>query len=129
MLHFDFKLDDVHQGMYNPRKWPLLARYLNDTTTNLDEALSTPLELVDNDSSSTPDSLTPPGSPPITVYDALLAKRPAPDYSFQGITCGDAVDVANVTTKDVFDSLVGITRNISPMCTPPLLIHSLRYLH
>ncbi|KAF8754464.1 MEROPS serine peptidase family S33 [Rhizoctonia solani] len=34
------------------------------------------------------------------------------------VTCADAIDANNVTTKDVFDMLVNTTRNVSPMFGP-----------
>ncbi|CAE6403564.1 hypothetical protein ACGC1H_005348 [Rhizoctonia solani] len=42
----------------------------------------------------------------------------APDYSFQGVTCADAIDAGTTTTKDVFDYLVNVTRTVSPMFGP-----------
>lgn len=42
---------------------------------------------------------------------------PPPDYSFQAITCADAPD-ANYTTKDVFDELVRVTREVSQVFGP-----------
>ena len=30
--------------------------------------------------------------------------------------CADAADAGDVTTKDVFDMLVNVTRSVSPMC-------------
>ncbi|KAG8687540.1 hypothetical protein FRC11_007064, partial [Ceratobasidium sp. 423] len=49
---------------------------------------------------------------------AAIAEEPAPDYSFQGVTCADVIDAGNVTTKDVFDMLVRTARNVSPMFGP-----------
>ncbi|CAE6452524.1 unnamed protein product [Rhizoctonia solani] len=41
-----------------------------------------------------------------------------PDYSFQAITCGDAIDSANVTTKDVFGELARVAKEIAPRLGP-----------
>lgn len=38
------------------------------------------------------------------------------DYTFQAITCGDSIDQDNVTTQAVFDELVRVVREVSPMC-------------
>lgn len=52
-----------------------------------------------------------------STTNATTSRDPAPDYAFQGVTCADAVDPGNVTTKDVFDFLVKVTREVSQMCT------------
>jgi hypothetical protein len=40
----------------------------------------------------------------------------APDYSFQAITCGDAIDSSNVTTIEVFKELTNVAQEIAPKC-------------
>ncbi|CAE6454536.1 unnamed protein product [Rhizoctonia solani] len=40
------------------------------------------------------------------------------DYAFDAISCSDAQDAGNVTTKDVFDFIVETTRNVSPTFGP-----------
>ena len=44
------------------------------------------------------------------------------EYSGMVIPCLDSIDQANITTKDVFDELVRVTHEVSPICAPPLLL-------
>ncbi|KAF8747654.1 MEROPS serine peptidase family S33, partial [Rhizoctonia solani] len=41
-----------------------------------------------------------------------------PNYSFQAITCGDAVSQAGVTTKEVFRELTRVAKDITPILGP-----------
>ncbi|KDN33735.1 hypothetical protein RSAG8_13166, partial [Rhizoctonia solani AG-8 WAC10335] len=105
----------IFQGMYQPSKWPELANQLAEINQAFQNVSST-------NSTHTKRSLRAP----LPVLD--LGRRqsnsngtnddPAPDYSFQGVTCADAVDAGNVTTKEVFDLLVTVTREVSPMFGP-----------
>ena len=38
------------------------------------------------------------------------------DYTFQAITCGDSIDESNITTRAVFDELIRVVKDVSPMC-------------
>ncbi|KAG9105175.1 hypothetical protein FRC07_009539 [Ceratobasidium sp. 392] len=97
--------DLLYQGMYTPTGWPQLAQDLynkaliihNQTATQSRAKRSSILEL------STLES---------------RQSEAAPDYSFQAVTCADAIDAGNITTKDVFDFLVYVTRNVSQMFGP-----------
>ncbi|KAG8721708.1 hypothetical protein FRC09_007499 [Ceratobasidium sp. 395] len=101
----------LYLGMYTPTRWPQLAQdlaELNAAFSNLTS--STPLKAR---------SLQP--------MDSALRNRqtsnsssedPAPDYAFQAVTCGDAMDAGNTTTKDVFDFLVYVTQTVSQMFGP-----------
>lgn len=98
----------VYSGMYGPASWPNLAKQL-----------ATFHEFLHNETykSQTKRSL------PELLLDILPRQMangtdddPAPDYAFQGVTCADAVDAGDTTTKDVFDFLVEVTRTVSPMC-------------
>ena len=98
--------------MYQPTAWPQLA-----------EKLAGWAELLDN---LTATATASPTRRSFTEFLRPVQKRqtanntePAPNYAFQGVTCGDAIDSGNVTTKDVFDLLVQVTRTVSPMCTFP----------
>ncbi|CAE6474631.1 unnamed protein product [Rhizoctonia solani] len=105
----------VYSGMYSPTGWPRLAEqlvavheFLSNTTSN---------------STHTKRSLPPTlnnilARQSTTTTSNATNNDPAPDYAFQGVTCADAVDVGNTTTKDVFDFLVHITRTVSPMFGP-----------
>ncbi|CUA72839.1 hypothetical protein RSOLAG22IIIB_10347 [Rhizoctonia solani] len=99
--------------MYRPTSWPDLAEQLAEIHQffqNVSIANSTEAKR----------SLRAPlfdfGRRENTTNEAN--KDPAPDYSFQGVTCADAVDAGNVTTKEVFDFLVTVTRRVSPMFGP-----------
>jgi len=37
-------------------------------------------------------------------------------YSFQAITCGDSIDQSDITTRAVFDELIRVVKDVSPMC-------------
>ncbi|KAJ1307669.1 hypothetical protein OPQ81_001762 [Rhizoctonia solani] len=106
----------IYGGMYSPAGWPRLAErlaaiheFLTNTTsesnsTHTKRSLSTSLvEILPRQSTTTNNTAN---------HD------PAPDYAFQGVTCADALDAGNTTTKDVFDFLVHITRTVSPMFGP-----------
>ncbi|KAL5637297.1 hypothetical protein ACGC1H_001066 [Rhizoctonia solani] len=103
----------IFQGMYRPTAWPGLAEELAGINQFLQNISVT-------NATQTKRSVRVP------LFD--LGRRqstrngtnddPAPDYSFQGVTCSDAVDAGNVTTKEVFDFLVTVTRDVSPMFGP-----------
>ena len=38
------------------------------------------------------------------------------DYTSQAITCGDSIDESNITTRAVFDELIRVVKDVSPMC-------------
>ena len=39
-----------------------------------------------------------------------------PDYTFQAISCGDSIDESDITTQAVFDELIRVVKDVSPMC-------------
>ncbi|CAE7193805.1 unnamed protein product [Rhizoctonia solani] len=100
----------VHDGMYHPSGWPQLAKDLVEV-----------YKVVHNETrtSQTKRSLPEPliGVSPRQTANGTNSD-PAPDYAFQGVTCADAVDPGDTTTKDVFDFLVEVTRTVSPMFGP-----------
>jgi hypothetical protein len=55
---------------------------------------------------------------PLKARQAPDQNQTAPiiDYAFDAISCSDAQDAGNVTTKDVFDYIVSTTHDVSPMC-------------
>ncbi|CAE6509951.1 unnamed protein product [Rhizoctonia solani] len=100
-----------YKGMYTPTQWPELAEQGAQLV-----AAAQNLSLLSN-STLTKRLLRAP------LFDverrqSTTNNDPAPDYSFQGVTCGDAVDAGNVTTKDVFDFLIKVTREVSQMFGP-----------
>ncbi|KAG9096104.1 hypothetical protein FRC06_009047, partial [Ceratobasidium sp. 370] len=100
----------LYQGMYSPSGWPGLA-----------EKLALSAEFLKNQSSVKPPTTRSIGSGTRLFQDRQTANNsknedPAPDYAFQAVTCADAADAGNTTTKDVFDFLVHVTRTVSQMC-------------
>ncbi|CCO33747.1 Putative hydrolase Mb2247c OS=Mycobacterium bovis (strain ATCC BAA-935 / AF2122/97) GN=Mb2247c PE=3 SV=1 [Rhizoctonia solani AG-1 IB] len=99
----------LHMGMYSPTGWPQLAKELVEYIGYLQN-----LSLLSNS--------TQKRSPRTPLFDLghrqVSNDEEAVDYSFQGVTCADAIDAGNTTTKDVFDSLVKVTREVSPMFGP-----------
>ncbi|CAE7050036.1 unnamed protein product [Rhizoctonia solani] len=105
----------LFKGMYTPTQWPDLAEQgaqlvaaaqdlsLLSNSTHVKRLLRAPLVDIDRRQSTT---------------NVTNDRDPAPDYAFQGVTCADAIDAGNVTTKDVFDFLVKVTREVSQMFGP-----------
>ncbi|KAF8699096.1 MEROPS serine peptidase family S33, partial [Rhizoctonia solani] len=106
----------IYSGMYSPAGWPKLAEDL--------ESIHEFLQNTTSGSSSTqtkrslPTTLLDIVPRQTTTATATADIDPPPDYAFQGVTCADAVDAGNTTTKDVFDFLVHVTRTVSPMFGP-----------
>lgn len=94
--------------MYAPTRWPRLAQWLKQADDLLANASSPALH--------SEKSFGRPGDWTFRRQPALNETDPAPDYSFQAITCADAVDAGDVTTQIVFESLVTVTREVSQMC-------------
>ncbi|QRW20654.1 Abhydrolase domain-containing protein [Rhizoctonia solani] len=103
----------LFDSMYAPKYWQYTAQelayyhdILSDTKSfaNASHVRRTPITLRRGNNN--------------TSAGAITASDIAPNYSFQGVTCADAIDANNVTTKDVFDMLVNTTRNVSPMFGP-----------
>ncbi|CAE6452473.1 unnamed protein product [Rhizoctonia solani] len=104
----------LYKGMYTPIEWPTLA-----------EQLAPLVEVVRNISSQSNSTHKRSVSMPVSDISRRQSSTngttnddPARDYAFQGVTCGDAVDPGNVTTKDTFDFLVKVTREVSQMFGP-----------
>ncbi|QRV92027.1 Abhydrolase domain-containing protein [Ceratobasidium sp. AG-Ba] len=89
----------LFQGMYSPTKWPKLA-----------EDILAYWNFLTNNGTTTKRSLPLP--------EKRQTTDKAPVYSIQAITCADAMDAGNTTTKDVFDELVRVTRDVSQMFGP-----------
>ncbi|KAG8730885.1 hypothetical protein FRC12_020025 [Ceratobasidium sp. 428] len=101
----------LYTGMYTPTRWPKLAQDLADITAavnNLTSSTALKARSLRSMSSVLQNRQTSNGS----------SVDPAPDYAFQAVTCGDAMDAGNTTTKDVFDSLVYVTQTVSQMFGP-----------
>ncbi|KAH7335772.1 TAP-like protein-domain-containing protein [Rhizoctonia solani] len=99
-------------GMYHPREWPALAQNLAQISAALSNSTN---------STSTPKARslyyrTHPMS--FIRRDNANSSDPATDYAYQAITCADAVDAGNSTTKQGFETVVDLTDNYSRMFTP-----------
>ncbi|KAF8738369.1 MEROPS serine peptidase family S33, partial [Rhizoctonia solani] len=104
----------IYRGLYTPSRWPAMA----EEGAKYVEAFRN-LSLLSN--SPHKRSLLEPLLDIVrrqTSNNGTSNNDPAPDYSFQGVTCADAVDAGNTTTRDVFDFLVKVTREVSPMFGP-----------
>lgn len=127
----------IYQGMYTPTNWPALAQSLAEVAAFLDHTSSTNNSTFnstdDNNVTTTVerrslrspifdfpilprDTSTNNNTSNSTNTNTTTTDDPAPDYAFQGVTCGDAIDAGDVTTKNVFDYLVNVTRTVSQMC-------------
>lgn len=100
--------------MYTPTTWPKTAETLATYAEFLHKALGTSNSTVKRSLPTLPDLER-------RQTNSTNDDDPAPDYAFQGVTCADAIDAGNVTTKDVFDFLVTVTRTVSQMCRSMLL--------
>jgi hypothetical protein len=101
-------------GLYTPRDWPSFAQNLAQLS----------VALTGSTSNSTAKRFVRPITRPSPLHASLSLKRdtstnssdPATDYAYQAITCADAVDAGNTTTRDGFDAVVNVTQNNSRMC-------------
>ncbi|KDN48830.1 hypothetical protein RSAG8_02817, partial [Rhizoctonia solani AG-8 WAC10335] len=104
----------ISHRMYAPSSWPLLAAELVAVANEVFEKAthgsqaerSLPTPLIDTLPLQNTTNTTAPDD------------DPSPDYAFQIITCVDAVDAGNTTTKEVFDFLLHVARTVSPMFGP-----------
>ncbi|KAG8698244.1 hypothetical protein FRC09_007334 [Ceratobasidium sp. 395] len=115
---FDIRVE-LFQGMYGPATWRQLAEDLrtrwdhlvtimnNTPTRRYDPVFKLTRRIIPARNVDVQVRQTTPGNP-----------DPPPDYAFQAITCADAVDPGDVTTKMVFDELVRVAREVSPMFGP-----------
>ncbi|KAG9077801.1 hypothetical protein FRC06_008697, partial [Ceratobasidium sp. 370] len=107
----------LFSGMYWPKEWPQLAAIL----LNISEFLR------NNTGPNNPSTKRSPDFPMLRRHPIAPSTRrqnssnssdPAPDYAMQAVTCADVADPENVTTKAVFDEMVTVTREVSPMFGP-----------
>ncbi|CAE6357579.1 unnamed protein product [Rhizoctonia solani] len=96
-------------GMYQPRTWPGLAQNLAKISAALSGSTNR-LKLRGLDRQFQPT--------PLIRRDDTNTSDPATNYAFQAITCADAVDVGNSTTKQGFETVVDITNNYTRMFGP-----------
>ncbi|QRV77216.1 Abhydrolase domain-containing protein [Ceratobasidium sp. AG-Ba] len=93
----------IFQGMYQPKDWPTLAENLlqvwdflaNKTSSSAKRSLPFQQDKRDTNSSD-----------------------PESDQAIIAITCADALEAGNTITMDVFDEVIRVTRDVSPMFGP-----------
>ncbi|CAE6510606.1 unnamed protein product [Rhizoctonia solani] len=126
----------VLDGAVNPKYWADRPAYENwpDLAQNLKKAavvlsnpasfnatkykrwLTTPANIVGNQHN-------PRNQPPAITTDETHM------YANEAITCGDSQDARRVTTKEVFDDIIKITREVSHMFGPIAVLSSATYCH
>ncbi|CAE6414083.1 unnamed protein product [Rhizoctonia solani] len=99
-------------GMYHPREWPVLAQNLAQISAALSNSTNSTGALKARSLSHNNHPLS------LMRRDNANSSDPATDYAYQAITCADAVDPGNSTTKQGFETLVDLTDNYSRMFAP-----------
>ena len=59
--------------------------------------------------------LAPRALPPSPRFARRQEKQDWPDYLLHAVVCGDSID-DQTTTKEVFDEIVRVVKDVSPMC-------------
>ncbi|KAG8720004.1 hypothetical protein FRC09_010255 [Ceratobasidium sp. 395] len=103
----------IYQAMYGPNRWPALATKLQAIRASLKQVMS----------GSSRRSFELPPWQEITKRQANASNPdesdlPSSTYAIHAITCTDAVDPGDTTTRMVFDEIVRVTREVSPMFGP-----------
>lgn len=97
-------------ALYSPTSWPDLASELAEFWSTIHGG-ATRKRMLNSATVS---------SNGLTTRRRGISKREADpdtfDYALQAITCADAADSGNHTTKDVFNSIIDAARNVSQMC-------------
>jgi len=91
-------VSDLHQTLYQPSTW---AAFSSGEFYNYYQ------EVVQGSGSS------------LTLATRELKRESGqnwPDYTFQAISCGDSIDGSDITTQAVFDELIRVVKDVSPMC-------------
>ncbi|QRV92000.1 Abhydrolase domain-containing protein [Ceratobasidium sp. AG-Ba] len=108
---------DLLKKMYFPTKWPELAETLAKITKTSNNNTSSVGSISKAKRATEWDTTLLPRAPVFRRQNSSNSD-PASSYAFQGITCADSVDAGNVTTKMVFDDILRVTREVSPMFGP-----------
>ncbi|CAE6451043.1 unnamed protein product [Rhizoctonia solani] len=106
--------DRILKALYYPQNWSDLAQDLKETSDLLRDPTSVNVTAVKR---WLPGSFKPINNNRKRRNDPNAIEQPAL-YDRQGITCADAQDAGNTTTKDVFDFVVKTTRQVSHMFGP-----------
>ena len=104
-------VDGIYQGLYTPKKWPALASKMYAAANFVYNNVTSPLLPRGLEVSTDLRSPHPFGIPRISRRSQSLN-----DWAFQAITCGDAIDSGNTTTKDVFNEIILASTTVSEMC-------------
>ncbi|KAG8761909.1 hypothetical protein FRC11_012319 [Ceratobasidium sp. 423] len=99
-------------GMYQPRQWPDLAQNLAQISMALSNSTNATSTLNARDISHRAHPI------PFMRRDNTNSSDPATEYAYQAITCADAIDAGNSTTKQGLETVVDLTDNHSRMFGP-----------
>ena len=95
-------MSDLYRALYSPEKW---AKFASGEFYNFYRDIAR-----DTGSSLPPAARDPPEL-------KRESSQNWPTYTSQAITCGDSIDWQNyITTRTVFDELIRVVRDVSPMC-------------
>ena len=98
---------DIHNNLYTPNTWADFASGdFYDFYQQIVQLTGTDIPL------ATRSTWTPPEL-------RRESGQNWPDYTFQAISCGDSIDESNITTRAVFDELIRVVKDVSPMCKSP----------
>ena len=103
------RVGTIFQGMYTPIQWSTLASNIYDMAN----------VIFGNATSKAPRDLLErvPGPSEILRNTRRSANQKLNDFALQAITCADAIDSGDTTTKDVFDEIIHASQAVSEMCT------------
>jgi hypothetical protein len=100
------RIGELHNTLYHPDQF---QTYVNGTLWETYQTLT--------NKSGTTIPLAPRALPPSTTLARRDGSQDWPDYLSQAVICGDAVDDRNqTTTTNVFDEIVRVVKDVSPMC-------------
>ncbi|CAE6506642.1 unnamed protein product [Rhizoctonia solani] len=103
-------------GLYKPQLWSNMSLTLYGIKVALDDPAAANLTQVKR---WLPDSVSPLDDQLKPRAESSTSQStPAYAYDYEAVACSDARDAGDVTTKDVFDFVVKITQDISPMFGP-----------
>lgn len=97
-------VSEIHQTLYTPNTW---AKFASGDFYGFYQAI------VKAAGSEIPLATRSTWNPPELKRES---GQDWPDYTFQAITCGDSIDQSNITTQAVFDELIRVVKDVSPMC-------------
>ena len=94
----------IHDALYHPAKWAAFASgTFYEFYQGIVQSTGSNLTLATRSAWGPPE----------------LKRQSAQDwtsYTFHAISCGDSIDGGDVTTQDVFDELIRVVKDVSPIC-------------